>query len=64
MKQEKKILIGVAGFVVVFFLLRRVGNTSYTTPNTKQPSSKTVTVVKSTTYKPVIKPAYVQSQYI
>ena len=63
MKQEKKILIGVAGFVVVFFLLRRVGNTSYSS-NTKQPTSKTVTVVKSTTYKPVTRPAYVQSQYI
>jgi len=60
MKQEKKILIGVAGFVVVFFLLRRVGNRSYTKP----PTSKTVTVVKSTTYKPVTRPAYVQSQYI
>jgi hypothetical protein len=61
MKQEKKILIGVAGFVLVFFLLRHIGRDNAGNMNQSSVSKKKVTVVK---YNPVIKPAYVQSHYV
>jgi hypothetical protein len=58
MKQEKTLLIGVAGIVIVFFLLRRL-NTVPAHANT----TKKTTIVKKTTYTPVTTPNYVKAHY-
>ena len=59
MKQEQ-ILIGVASFIIIYFLLVRIQNQS---ANNASKVSKTTTVVKTTAYKPVISPNYVQAHY-